>query len=49
MVAVSLGASPRTVDLVFPAAGGDVPTDHAYRPYRALSQLVPAFHEAGRP
>ena len=38
-----------TVDLIFPAAGDDLPTDHAYRLYGALSQLVPAFHEAGGP
>lgn len=38
-----------TVDLVFAAAGNELPTDHAYRLYGALSQLVPTFHEAGGP
>ena len=36
-----------TVDLVFPAVGDAVPTDHAYPLYGALSQVVPAFHAAG--
>ena len=38
-----------TVDLLFPAAGGDVPTDHAYPLLAALSAVVPGFHAAGGP
>ena len=36
-----------TLELVFPAAGTALPTDHAYLPYAALSGVVPRFHEAG--
>jgi CRISPR-associated protein Cas6 len=35
-----------TVDLVFPASGTSVPTDHAYHLYAALSHVVPQFHDA---
>ena len=35
-----------TVDLVFPASGTSVPTDHAYHLYAALSHVVPKFHDA---
>lgn len=38
-----------TLDLVFPAAGDDLPTDHAYRLYGALSATVPGFHQPGGP
>lgn len=38
-----------TVDLVFAVVGDDLPTDHAYRLYGALSRLVPTFHEKGGP
>jgi len=34
-----------TVDLVFPALGNTLPTDHAYALYGALSQIVPDFHD----
>jgi CRISPR-associated protein Cas6 len=34
-----------TFDLLFPAHGGSIPTDHAYPLYAALSRLVPAFHD----
>lgn len=34
------------VDLVFPASGTCVPTDHAYHLYAALSGVVPQFHDA---
>jgi CRISPR-associated protein Cas6 len=33
------------VDLLFPALGGTIPTDHAYPLYAALSRIVPEFHE----
>ena len=33
------------VDLLFPASGGVIPTDHAYPLYAALSRAVPAFHD----
>lgn len=33
------------VDLVFPALGDSIPTDHAYALYSALSRAVPAFHD----
>ena len=33
------------VDLLFPARGDAVPTDHAYPLYAALSRAVPAFHD----
>ena len=36
-----------TLELVFPAAGTALPTDHAYLLYAALSGVVPRFHEAG--
>jgi CRISPR-associated protein Cas6 len=35
-----------TVDLVFPATGAHLPTDHAYHLYAALSHVVPQFHDA---
>jgi CRISPR-associated protein Cas6 len=38
-----------TVDLLFPAVGDDLPTDHAYPMYGALSGLVPGFHQPGGP
>lgn len=37
-----------TVDLVFPALGNTLPTDHAYALYGALSQIVPDFHDETR-
>jgi CRISPR-associated protein Cas6 len=33
------------VDLLFPARGATIPTDHAYPLYAALSGVVPAFHD----
>lgn len=33
-----------TLELVFPAIGSAIPTDHAYPLYAALCGLVPAFH-----
>lgn len=33
------------VDLLFPALGNTIPTDHAYPLYASLSRLVPAFHD----
>lgn len=36
---------PDLLDLVFPALGQSVPTDHAYPLYAALSRSVPAFHD----
>lgn len=38
-----------TLELVFPAAGSPVPTDHAYPLYSALSAVVPAFHAENAP
>jgi CRISPR-associated protein Cas6 len=35
------------VDLLFPAQGSTIPTDHAYPLYAALSHLAPAFHDSG--
>lgn len=32
-------------DLLFPARGDAIPTDHAYPLYAALSRLVPEFHD----
>jgi len=37
-----------TIDLVFPALGNTLPTDHAYALYGALSQIVPDFHDETR-
>jgi CRISPR-associated protein Cas6 len=34
------------VDLVFPATGADLPIDHAYQLFAALSHTVPQFHDA---
>jgi len=34
------------VDLLFPAHGETIATDHSYPLYGALSQVVPSFHEA---
>lgn len=34
-----------TIDLLFPAAGGPVRTDHVYHLYATLSRAVPAFHD----
>lgn len=33
-----------TLELVFPAIGTTLPTDHSYPLYAALSAIVPAFH-----
>jgi CRISPR-associated protein Cas6 len=33
------------VDLLFPARGQPIPTDHAYPLYAALSRLIPPFHD----
>lgn len=33
-----------TLELVFPAIGTTLPTDHSYSLYAALSVIVPAFH-----
>lgn len=38
-----------TLELVFPAAGSVLPTDHSYPLYAALSAIVPAFHADGSP
>lgn len=38
-----------TLELVFPASGPPVPTDHAYALYAALSAAVPEFHAANSP
>ena len=38
-----------TLDLVFPAAGSDLPTDHAYPLYAALSEVVHRFHDDDSP
>jgi CRISPR-associated protein Cas6 len=38
-----------TLELVFPAAGSGLPTDHAYPLYAALCAIVPAFHAADSP
>lgn len=38
-----------TLELVFPAGGGPLPTDHAYPLYAALSAVVPAFHADDSP
>jgi len=38
-----------TLELVFPAAGTALPTDHAYLLYAALSGVVPRFHAADTP
>jgi len=38
-----------TLELVFPAAGSVLPTDHAYPLYAALARLVPAFHDPATP
>ena len=37
------------VELVFPAFGSSLPTDHLYLLYGALSRAVPRFHEADSP
>jgi CRISPR-associated protein Cas6 len=37
------------VDLLFPARGGTLPTDHAYPLYAALSGIVPQFHDESSP
>ena len=34
-----------SIDLMFPAMGTFVPTDHAYALYAALSRLLPALHD----
>jgi CRISPR-associated protein Cas6 len=33
------------VDVIFPARGDVLPTDHAYPLYTALTRVVPAFHD----
>src|SRR6185437_1471176 len=33
------------LDLVFPVRGEQVPTDHDYALYAALSRIVPQFHD----
>ena len=38
-----------TLELVFPADGSVLPTDHSYPLYAALSALVPAFHADDSP
>lgn len=38
-----------TLELVFPAFGKALPTDHAYALYAALSRVVVSFHDAGSP
>ncbi len=38
-----------TVDLVFPTAGTNLPTDHAYLLYSALSHITPQFHSTDSP
>ena len=38
-----------TLELVFPAAGTDLPTDHAYPLYAVLSGVVPRFHASDSP
>ncbi len=37
------------LDLVFPAFGSSLPTDHCYPLYAALSALVPSFHAEDSP
>jgi CRISPR-associated protein Cas6 len=37
------------VNVFFPVLGTTLPTDHGYELYAALSRLVPALHEGGRP
>jgi CRISPR-associated protein Cas6 len=37
------------IELVFPARGGFLPTDHGYALYGALSRIVPAFHDDDGP
>jgi CRISPR-associated protein Cas6 len=34
-----------TLELAFPALGRDLPTDHSYALYSALTRVVPAFHD----
>ena len=38
-----------TLELVFPALGTSLPTDHAYALYAALSSVVPGFHDEDLP
>ena len=38
-----------TLELVFPAAGTSLPTDHSYPLYGALSGIVPQFHAEASP
>jgi len=38
-----------TLELVFPAFGTFLPTDHAYPLYGALSGIVPTFHDEESP
>ena len=38
-----------TLELIFPALGTSLPTDHAYALYAALSSVVPAFHDEDSP
>jgi CRISPR-associated protein Cas6 len=36
-----------TIDLLFPVEGTQLPTDHSYGLYGALSRIVPEFHTTG--
>ena len=38
-----------TLELVFPALGTSLPTDHLYALYAALSRVVPEFHDDDSP
>ena len=38
-----------SLELVFPALGNTLPTDHAYPLYAALSGVVPKFHDKDSP
>jgi len=40
---------PVILELVFPAVGTFLPTDHAYPLYGALSGIVPQFHDEASP
>ena len=43
------GDRPVTLELVFPAFGTFLPTDHAYPLYAALSGIVPTLHDEESP
>ncbi len=34
------------LELVFPAFGQTIPTDHAYHLYAALAGVIPVFHDS---